>query len=105
MRTAGRMSPWTGRVLLVFLLVALPGCRSGTSRKVMASKAAGSEMPGGFDSIFRAYRAPDSPGAGVLVVKDGEVVFAKAFGLANVEEKIPATTNTNYRLASLTKQF
>ena len=45
------------------------------------------------------------PGATVMVIKNGDVLFAKAYGLANFAEKIPCTTNTNFRLASVTKQF
>jgi CubicO group peptidase (beta-lactamase class C family) len=45
------------------------------------------------------------PGASVLVVRDGKVVFSKSYGMANVEERIAATPDTNYRLASVTKQF
>ena len=40
-----------------------------------------------------------------MIIQDGKVVFAKGYGLANVEEKIPCGTNTNFRLASVTKQF
>jgi CubicO group peptidase (beta-lactamase class C family) len=40
-----------------------------------------------------------------MVIKDGQIVFKKAYGWANVEDKIPAKTETNYDLASLTKQF
>ena len=35
----------------------------------------------------------------------GKVVLAKGYGLANLEAKIPCATNTNFRLASVTKQF
>src|SRR4028118_18827 len=47
----------------------------------------------------------DAPGASVLVALDGKVLYRKAFGLANLEEKAPITTATNFRLASVTKQF
>ena len=40
-----------------------------------------------------------------MIIQDGKIAFAKGYGLANVEEKIPCTTNTNFRLASVTKQF
>jgi len=33
------------------------------------------------------------------------VLYKNAYGMANVEDKIPSTTRTNYRLASMTKQF
>src|ERR1035438_9582511 len=41
----------------------------------------------------------------VMVIKRGKVVLAKGYGLANVEERIACGTNTNFRLASVTKQF
>ena len=45
------------------------------------------------------------PGLAVGVVKDGEVIVAKGYGFANVEDKIPATRNTIYQLGSVTKMF
>ena len=45
------------------------------------------------------------PGASVLVIRDGQSVVRRAYGLSNLEEKTPAAPETNYRLASVTKQF
>jgi len=45
------------------------------------------------------------PGAGVVVLHAGVPVFRRAYGLSNVESGIAATCETNYRLASMTKQF
>jgi len=41
----------------------------------------------------------------VLVADDGEVIYKQAFGLANREWKVPNTTDTRFRLASVSKQF
>src|SRR5207249_2984377 len=41
----------------------------------------------------------------VLVATNGNIVFAKAYGLANREHGIANTTNTIFRLGSVTKQF
>jgi CubicO group peptidase (beta-lactamase class C family) len=57
------------------------------------------------DSLFADYAAPGAPGASVVVVKDGRVVLRRAFGLANLDPSTAATSRTDYRLASLTKQF
>jgi CubicO group peptidase (beta-lactamase class C family) len=67
--------------------------------KTSAEKAAA------VDELFRDYAQPSVPGASVIVIENGKVLFQKAYGLANVEAKIAATTNTNYRLASVSKQF
>jgi CubicO group peptidase (beta-lactamase class C family) len=57
------------------------------------------------DEIFAAYDRPDAPGASVLVIKEGQVVLSRAYGMADLEAGVRATERTNYRLASLTKQF
>ncbi len=57
------------------------------------------------DALFQAYNHPDGPGASVMVIRAGKVLFAKGYGMAEVEKQIPCGTNTNYRLASATKQF
>ena len=45
------------------------------------------------------------PAMSAAVVKDQKVLWAKGFGYADVERKIPATEHTPYHLASLTKTF
>jgi CubicO group peptidase (beta-lactamase class C family) len=57
------------------------------------------------DALMQAYNDPHGPGASVLVVKDGAVVERRSFGAADVEANVAATPQTNYRLASVTKQF
>ena len=41
----------------------------------------------------------------VMVAHNGNVEFAKGYGLANREHEIPNTTDTSFRIASVTKQF
>jgi CubicO group peptidase (beta-lactamase class C family) len=41
------------------------------------------------DAVLAAVYRPDGPGAAVIVVKNGRVVFRKAYGLANVELGVP----------------
>jgi CubicO group peptidase (beta-lactamase class C family) len=45
------------------------------------------------------------PAYSAAIVKDQKVLWAKGFGYADVENKIPATEHTPYHLASLTKTF
>ncbi len=56
------------------------------------------------DALMQAYQG-DVPGASVLVVRDGKALVRKSYGLADLEQRHPATPATNYRLASVTKQF
>lgn len=45
------------------------------------------------------------PGFAAVVLKDNNVVWQKCSGLADVGRRIPITQGTNFRLASLSKQF
>ncbi|HEY2633473.1 MAG TPA: serine hydrolase domain-containing protein [Steroidobacteraceae bacterium] len=56
------------------------------------------------DTLMHGYQGA-VPGAGVAVLRDGVPIFRRAYGLADLEDRVAATTATNYRLASLTKQF
>ena len=56
------------------------------------------------DAIFHDYTG-SVPGASVVVIRNGEVIARKAFGLADLEKQTPVTPETNFRLASVSKQF
>jgi CubicO group peptidase (beta-lactamase class C family) len=56
------------------------------------------------DALMSRY-AGDVPGASLLVVKDGKPLVERGYGYANLEKHIKAGPETNYRLASVTKQF
>jgi len=47
----------------------------------------------------------EAPGASLLVLKDGKPLVRRGYGLADLEEGDKASSTTNYRLASVTKQF
>ena len=56
------------------------------------------------DQLMSRYTG-DIPGASLLVVSDGRAIVRRGYGYANLEEHIKAGPATNYRLASVTKQF
>ena len=56
------------------------------------------------DLLTQTYK-PNEPGAAVIVVKDGKVVFRKGYGMANLELGVPVEPDMVFRLGSITKQF
>jgi CubicO group peptidase (beta-lactamase class C family) len=56
------------------------------------------------DQIFEHFNA-STPGAAVAVVKDGKLLLAKGYGMANLEYDIPITEHTVFHVASVSKQF
>ena len=57
------------------------------------------------DSLFTAYSGTMVPGASVVVISDGRVAVRRAYGMADLERRVAATPETDYRLASVSKQF
>src|SRR5690606_14144781 len=55
-------------------------------------------------SLMRDYSG-DVPGAAVLVLRDGQPLLRRGYGLADLDAGTPATPQTNFRLASVSKQF
>lgn len=56
------------------------------------------------DTLTQTYKA-NEPGAAVIVVKGGKVVFRKGYGMANLELAVPVEPDMVFRLGSVTKQF
>jgi CubicO group peptidase (beta-lactamase class C family) len=56
------------------------------------------------DNLMHAYSG-EVPGASVLVLRNGKAVMRRSYGAADLEQHTAATPATNYRLASVTKQF
>ena len=57
------------------------------------------------DSIFAQYDRPGSPGAAVVVVREGRILFEKGYGYANLEHGVRITPSTVFDIASVSKQF
>lgn len=57
------------------------------------------------DGLFAKFVTAHDPGCAVLVIKDGRPVFRKGYGVADLRTLQKIGPETNFRLASLTKQF
>lgn len=57
------------------------------------------------DELFRQWDRSDSPGAAVGIFKDGRIIYARGYGIANLEYSLPWTPQTPSRTGSISKQF
>lgn len=57
------------------------------------------------DLILKEFDSGVDPGAAVIAVKDGEIIFQKGYGLADLQKNTKINEFTNFRLASVSKQF
>ena len=72
----------------------------------------GAEDPGssynlarGIDAVFADLDRPGAPGAAVSVIRDGEILYSRGYGYAQIEHGVPVTPNTVFHVASVSKQF
>jgi len=57
------------------------------------------------NAIFAHLNSDTAPGAAVLVIKNGHPVFQRGYGVRDLRTKHKIDSQTNFRLASLSKQF
>jgi CubicO group peptidase (beta-lactamase class C family) len=56
-------------------------------------------------SIKKEMSDSHTPGAAMVVVQNGKVIFAEGFGRTSIEQEVPVTTSTVFRLGSTTKML
>jgi CubicO group peptidase (beta-lactamase class C family) len=57
------------------------------------------------DAMFEAWDREGSPGFALGIFKDGRIIYARGYGMANLEYDIPITPQSVFRIGSLSKQF
>jgi len=55
--------------------------------------------------LFAAWDNDDRPGAAVAVIRNGEIVYQKGFGMADLERGVPITPESVFEIGSISKQF
>ncbi len=82
------------RILLVAVAIAM--CTQAAAAQDIAAKV---------DEYIAAHMKVNQFSGSLLIAKDGKVLVAKGYGLANREWDIQNTPQTKFRLGSITKQF
>jgi CubicO group peptidase (beta-lactamase class C family) len=57
------------------------------------------------DTLFAQWDKPDSPGCALAIVKDGRIVHARGYGMADLEHDVRITPASVFYVGSLSKQF
>lgn len=82
-------------LILVFVAAPLSGWASSDASTLQTK----------IDRYMNAAVKVDHFMGSVLVARNGEVIVAKGYGMANLEKRIPNTPGTEFRIGSVTKQF
>ncbi len=72
----------------------------------LCSCAGGPDVPSAkIDAIFSQWDQPDSPGASLAIVQNGEIIYSRGYGMANLELGVPISPETVFYIGSTSKQF
>ena len=80
----------------VFLFLALNNATAQNIPDSVAQK---------IDKLFSQWNNPNTPGCAIGVVRNDSLIYAKGYGIANLEYGIPITPETIFHMASVSKQF
>ena len=90
------MTAFRSGVVLGAILVAAVGLRA---------QSLSPEMSANVDKVFEKWNRSDSPGCAVGIYRDGQIVYKRGYGMANLNDDVPITPATVFHVASMSKQF
>ena len=79
-------------LLLAFAVIARAGISDALTRQIN-------------QDVRTVLQRSETPGASILAIRDGQVIYRRAFGLRDLERRLPARMDTHYEIGSITKQF
>ncbi len=82
--------------------IAIAFLAAGFQKAVCAQDASSAQVD---ELVKTEMKLQRIPGLSLAVVKDGQIVLAKGYGLANVEHQVPAKAETIFQSGSMGKQF
>jgi CubicO group peptidase (beta-lactamase class C family) len=81
----------------VTLACVAPSARAGeVTGKAHAAKV---------DKLFETWSKPDSPGCALGIVREGKLIVARGYGMANLDDDVPITAKSVFEVGSMTKSF
>src|SRR3984893_16570209 len=94
------MPAWR-RALNALTAVVLLLCAAGAGHTATSDEKSAAAV----DEVFSDLTKPGSPGCALAVYRDGRIIYAKGYGLANIEENVAIAPQSVFDIGSTSKQF
>jgi len=93
------------KVASVFFAVLIIACTSTAYAESLSYREVDKTLQAKVDKIFADWDKPDTPGCALAVIHNGEIVYKRGYGTANLDYNIPITSKTAFDIGSTSKQF
>lgn len=96
------------RMAVCMVMIALLGAGAARAQSAAGAAPAGSiqtDVRERVDKVFAEFDKPDSPGCSLAIVRDGQIIYARGYGMASLEHANPITPQTVFDIGSTSKQF
>ncbi|MDE3741274.1 serine hydrolase domain-containing protein [Maribacter polysaccharolyticus] len=93
------------KYIAVLGLLFIFSCKLSGEKETVSNTGDWSDLETQLDSLFESNFQADDPGVAVLVSYDGHKIFAKGYGVGDLDAQKPLTASSNMELASVSKQF
>ncbi len=88
-------------ILLFLAVVSMAAQVAPSAAKQEASRILHEKV----DTVFAKWDSTVSPGCALSVMQDGQVVYKRGYGMADLDHDVPITPQTVFHVASISKQF
>jgi CubicO group peptidase (beta-lactamase class C family) len=92
--------------IIVTVALTLALCEAGFTQVPSLPQSASAEtIRARVDQLFAQWDKPDTPGCALVIIKDGQIIYKRGYGTANLELGVPITTTSVFKVGSIAKQF
>jgi CubicO group peptidase (beta-lactamase class C family) len=87
--------------IILFITVGSTVAQDAANYKSAASQGVYEQV----DKVFVRWDSTESPGCALSVIKDGQIIYERGYGMADLDHAVPINPETVFHVASISKQF
>lgn len=91
-------------IIITTSLFGAGGAKAG-NRASYLTQTSSDSISKKIDELFSQVDTGDSPGAALAVIKNGDIIYRRGYGMANLEDGVQITPSTIFHVGSMSKQF
>jgi CubicO group peptidase (beta-lactamase class C family) len=93
------------RITLVTMIALFSAASAQTRPDTPGDQSSNKSLNGKVDQVFAQFDKPDSPGCALAVIKEGQIIYKRGYGVSNLEYGIPISPSSIFHVASISKEF